>query len=167
VAVAARELEKIALYLHPETLIPPEAVTVCSGRNRSVTPWEIQDLLLERQLPPILEKLQAIVDSGESPFSVLMATQRFLSSLMTIKFRLAQSQADEKELALSLRMPERAVRQLITHHRRFSSAELRAAFHELARLDDRLKSSRLRGDLLLHDFFCRWIPPGPYAPRSP
>lgn len=161
-----RDLEVLAIYKGGDGRIEGEDVAALLGRTRTVTQWELNELIGSRDLAGALIKTGDILASGHEPIALLAVLVRYVHQLWQVKALITAGVRQRTEIAQAIGLPPRVAGDLMTQQRRFSNVELRQAYQRLAASDVALKSSRLKRDLILSAAVTKLIHRERFAPPT-
>ncbi|MFQ5777175.1 MAG: DNA polymerase III subunit delta [Terriglobia bacterium] len=133
------ELEKLRTYVGADRQAMAADVAAVVSEARKFTVFELADLLAERRRAEAVTRLRQLLEAGESPVGIV-------GLLGWLYRQLLQAQALPPstpvwKAAQVLRAPRTRIGPLLHQARKFTPAELRAAFPALLEADVRLKSS--------------------------
>ena len=139
-----RELERVALTIHPRTRVGVDELERLLVDSREFSVFDLLDPLSRRDRGATLRAVQALLEAGAEPLSILFVLASGLRDIWTV--RAARS---PEELRKALPRPDFVIRRLSEQAARFSEAELPRIWRRLWETDCALKSSRVPRDELL------------------
>jgi DNA polymerase III subunit delta len=143
-----QQMEKLALYIHPEKTVPAQAVAemVLDSTGDTIFAWT--DQVVEGRSAEAMNTLNYLFDSGNPALVMMAMLARHVRILMKAK-DLTASRTPHQEWASALGVPPFTVQRYVEQSRRFSLPTLIEFLGELANLDHDLKSTGLPPKLLL------------------
>lgn len=151
-ALAERALEKIELRVGRGGKVNAELAQELVADTRERTVFELTDALMRRDLSASLAALSSLLEQGEPPIKVGMMIARQLRILMKIKDGQARG-VRGKDLAAAAGVHPFIFKRegYAQATRRFELEELIELHHGMFRADWRMKSSRLKADVILEE----------------
>jgi DNA polymerase-3 subunit delta len=143
-----REIEKLALFVHPETTIHEGAVAELVLESGEGNIFEFTDQVAERKTGDALESMDRLIRSGTPPLVLLTMLARHLRILWKAHHH-TKARTGRHELPAVLGVPPFAVGRYVDQARGFNVPGLKKALTELSRLDRDLKSSGLPAKFLM------------------
>jgi DNA polymerase-3 subunit delta len=143
-----RALEKLSLYAGESKVISSEDVEIGVASTRAHSIFELTDAIGQRDLARALILTRAALSGGENALMLLSMIVRQLRHLLRTQELLGRD-ASDAEIASQLGVPPFLVQALRNQATRYEPAELMTALTEAGRADRRLKSSRLRPEVVL------------------
>jgi DNA polymerase-3 subunit delta len=141
-----QELEKLSLYLGPETTITFEMVCLLTSRAHEASIFELVDALGEKKRDKALVLLHEMLAAGKPPLWLAhMITRQFR---LIFQMKVLQGEGKSEPASL-LKLPPFVMRKLKKQAAVFEPAELEQIMHKLRTLDLQLKSSALEPGWLL------------------
>lgn len=144
------ELEKLKLFIHPQTRIRREHVTQLVGTGLVDQVWALGEKVARRDLNGSLELVRRMLEQGEAPIAIV--------ALLVSQFRkvfLAQNHALRRlpqPLESLLGVPTFVTGEYMTQAKSFSALQLKKIFQRLMRLSEDLRRSGVSSPTLLNDF---------------
>lgn len=136
----SRELDKLCTYAGPEGDIEPADVHAVCYASRQQSIFALSDALGSRQVPRALSVLEQLLQQGEAPLLVFSMIVRHLRLLWSVK-TLTQQHQDIGRIAKTLGLPAHVCRQLVTHSRQLSSAQIQRLYQTAVEADLAFKTS--------------------------
>jgi DNA polymerase-3 subunit delta len=143
-----KEIEKLALFVHPETTIHEGAVTELVLETGAGNIFEFTDQVAERKTGEALVTMDHLMNSGTPPLVLLTMLARHLRILWKAHHH-TKARTGRHELPAALGVPPFAVGRYVDQARGYQVSGLKKALAELARLDKDLKSSGLPAKFLM------------------
>ncbi|WP_089718591.1 DNA polymerase III subunit delta [Candidatus Entotheonella palauensis] len=136
----SRELDKLCTYVGPEADIEPVDVHAVCYASRQQSIFALSDALGSRQIPRAFHVLEQLLQQGEAPLLVFSMIVRHLRLLWSVK-ALTQQRQDVGHIAKTLGLPVHVCRQMITHSRQMSSAQIQQLYQTAVEADLAFKST--------------------------
>lgn len=143
-----KEIEKLALFVHPETTIQENAVSELVLDSGEGNIFEFTDQVAERKTGDALVTMDRLMNSGTPPLVLLTMLARHLRILWKAHHH-TKARTGRHELPAVLGVPPFAVGRYMDQSRGYRPATLKRALAELNRLDRDLKSSGLPAKFLM------------------
>ncbi|MGD8868990.1 MAG: DNA polymerase III subunit delta [Gemmatimonadales bacterium] len=150
----ARELEKLADFVAPETRIDLEQVRAAVGALPEVDRWQWIDKVVERRIGEALAELPALLDSSESAVGLIGAVAEALIRVglarggQTVLTDVLKRDGSYRNLSWKVRVYKRQARG-------WTDEELAGALAELLRADRLIKSGGLSDRAALEEALLR------------
>jgi DNA polymerase-3 subunit delta len=147
-AQLADAIERLALYVSPETRIGIEAVdaVILASRRRSI--FDLMKIVGQGSIEGALACVAALDPDDRAPLKIVFMLSRHIRQLAIAK-SLAARKLDRFEIARVAGVPPFVAGELIEQARGFSAEALERAFASLAGADLLIKSSRNDDHILL------------------
>ncbi|ETX05399.1 MAG: hypothetical protein ETSY2_23170 [Candidatus Entotheonella gemina] len=136
----SRELDKLCTYAGPEGDIEPADVHAVCYASRQQSIFALSDALGSRQIPRAFHVLEQLLQQGEAPLLVFSMIVRHLRLLWSVK-TLTQQRQDAGRIAKTLGLPAHVCRQMISHSRQMSSAQIQRLYQTAVEADLAFKTS--------------------------
>ena len=146
------EVDKVVAYAGDERTLSRSEVEEVMSSTAGTSIFEFLDALGSRDCRTALERLNGLLDQGETIYSVHALAVRRVRDLLSTQALMRRGQSSTGALAAVLRRQEWQVRDFPRQARRFESDSLTAALIAAARTEAEMKTSR---DARLA--FERWI----------
>jgi DNA polymerase-3 subunit delta len=130
----ARELEKLALAVHPRTRLSPEDVDAVVAADTAPQAYDLADALVAGDLTATLELAERLTARGERPGRLLFPIVRRLREVHRAA-RLLEAGAAEKEVGQALRSPPWLAKKTLAKARKADPAALERAICLFAELE--------------------------------
>jgi DNA polymerase-3 subunit delta len=143
-----QEVEKLALFVAPETTIAEDAVSELVLETTSGNIFEFTDQVAEKKMGDALQTMDHLINTGTPPLVLLTMLARHLRILWKAHHHI-KIRTGRHELPGVLGVPPFAVSRYVDQARGFQVGGLRRALAELTRLDRDLKSSGLPPKFLM------------------
>jgi DNA polymerase-3 subunit delta len=130
----SRELEKLALALHPETRLTPEAVEELTAGDAAPQAYGLGDALVAGDLRASLELAEELETHGERPGRLVWTLSRRLREVHRAA-RLLDAGVPEQEAGQQLGMPPWLAKRTLAQARKSDVAGLERALCVLADLE--------------------------------
>jgi DNA polymerase III subunit delta len=134
------EIDKLALYVHPETTITETAVEALVLKTTGGNVFEFTDQVAERRTFAALTTLDHLVDTGTPPLVLVSLLARHFRVLLKAHHHL-HAHTNRTELPQALGVPPFVVSRYLDQAKLYAPASLRHAIGELRKLDHDLKST--------------------------
>ena len=141
----ARELEKLALAVHPSERITPEDVEAHASAESSPQAYGLADALVAGDLGRTLALAEDLREHGEPPGRLLFPIVRRLREVHRAA-ALLDSGTPEQDVAAALRAPPWLAKRTVASAKKADRAALERALCELAELEIELRSGELSED---------------------
>ncbi len=136
----SRELDKLCTYAGPEGDIEPADVHAVCYASRQQSIFALSDALGSRQIPQAFYLLEQLLQKGEAPLLVFSMIVRHLRLLWSVK-TLTQQRQDVGRIAKTLGLPAHVCRQMVTHSRQMSIAQIQRLYQTAMEADLTFKST--------------------------
>jgi DNA polymerase III subunit delta len=147
-------IERLSLYVGEGQPIDVAAVEACVLPVRTDSIWALVDGVSDRDGRRALRAASALLADREPPLRILAMVARQLRMIARMRQALAEGQAPQEACRTAGAPPFKA-RELARAAKRFSQADLRAAFAAVADADRALKGSKRPGDVVLQEAVLR------------
>lgn len=143
----AGELEKLYLLADENKRIHPEDIEQLLRRNPAATIFNLLDSLASRNIPQVLERFWAILETGDMPvdqqsLGILTMLARFFQQAMTFKSLFENGRA-EWEIKNEMRLNDLQVKNLKVAHCNYSQENLWQGLSLVGQTEERFKSLRI------------------------
>lgn len=144
----SHEVEKLALFIHPETSIQEGAVAELVLKTSDGNIFAFTDQVAERKTGDALDTMDSLLQTGTPPLVLLSMLARHLRILWKAHHHTKQKTV-RQQLPSLLGVPPFTVTRYMDQARGLKAQGLKKALAELSRLDRDLKSSGLPPKLLM------------------
>ncbi len=145
-ALLDQELEKIKLYLHPQTLVEPKHVELLVLKVSGEHVFALADQFFNHQKKSALQTLAHLLNEGTPALVILSLLFRHIKVLLKSHECLNMSPS---QAASTLGVPPFAVQNYINQSKKNSPGSLQSLLEKIAFLDRELKSSGINDGLLI------------------
>jgi len=159
-------LERLSLYVGQGKPIDADAVTHCIARVRVDTIWSLVDAVGMRDRRTALRTVSSLLADREPPLRILAMVARQLRIVARMRDALA-SGLKPPDAAKVAGAPPFKAQELATSAKRFSAADLHAAFRTLADADYALKGSGRPPGTVLEQALVALCAPAPQRNARP
>jgi DNA polymerase-3 subunit delta len=135
------ELDKLVIFVSPQTQIDVEAVSACVGDLHVSSVFDLADALGQRNQQKALGLFREVLTDDREALPVLQALVGHFRRLWQVKELLA-SGVPEAQIERTVNVRGLRLRALVSQSRFFSVTDLRTLFRRMAELDVVFKSAR-------------------------
>ena len=143
--------ERLSLYVGAGEKIDVDAVEACVTRVATDSIWALVDAVGARNTKKALHAAGSLLGDREPPLRILAMVSRQLRIVAKMREALASKTMSDEDAAMAAGAPPFKARELKDSARRFTMAELSAAFTTLAITDLALKGSRVPPERILEE----------------
>lgn len=144
------ELEKLKLFIHPQTQVRREHVAQLVGAGLVDQIWALGEKVARRDLKSSLDLVRRMLEQGEAPIAVLaLLISHFRKVLLAQDHTLRRL---PQALESLLGVPAFVSGQYLNQAKNFSASELKKIFGRLMALAEDLRRSGVSAPGLLNDF---------------
>jgi DNA polymerase III subunit delta len=147
-AVLAKELEKMALYVGPEGVITIEIVDDLVARTLEDDVFALVDHVVHKRTEQALRSFYDLMKQNQEPIQIHALITRQFRIINGVK-ELQKKGYGEKQIASALKLHPYAVKLATGHAKKFDEVFLRTCLDEFAETDYKMKTGRMDKMLLL------------------
>jgi DNA polymerase III subunit delta len=134
----AREIEKLAIEIHPQTRLSADDVRRLASGEASTQAYDLADALVARDTPTTLGLAEDFLARGEAPGRLLYAIVRRLRDVYRAS-ELLEAGLPDKAVAEALKMPPWAAKRTVAQAKKADRDQLGRALCEFAELEVELR----------------------------
>jgi DNA polymerase III subunit delta len=134
----ARELEKLAIEVHPQTRLTAEDVQRLAAGESSTQGYDLADALVARDMTATLRLAEDLVSRGDAPGRLLYAIVRRLRDVHRAA-ELLEAGLAEKAIASEMKMPPWIAKRTLAQAKKADRDQLARAICDFAKLEVELR----------------------------
>lgn len=145
------EIKKLALYVGDKKTVTSEDVQNVISFSKEESVFELTKSVGKKNRALALENLINLVDQGQSEVGIVTILARHLRLLLKINKGLSEGLSGN-QLAAEVQVSPYFIEESIAQARKWTDDEIQKGLADLSQIDKSLKSSPIRGPLLLEKF---------------